>query len=266
MRSQMNSSSCMTWAPRLLVTGIVALLAGCSTMKQGKLLAPTWFGMEQIGPRVYVMKEVPQNKRQELLDSYHKARSLVSAIYGSTITDAAIYGCFDRECIRTFGGHGDGYAAGKVTPGILLWTKVFGPGEVAHEWSHIELYARTGRSGMRTIPMWFHEGLATVVGDIPRHSEAVYQEAVSSGFPIPPLSELRTEVQWGEAFKKYPNAKGLNVVYSTAGHEVRAWLQRVGQQGLLTLIEAVKSGEDFNIAFQRIEMQAVFFDKKRRTL
>lgn len=263
MRSPRNSSSRMTWARRLLVAGIVALLAGCSTMKQGKLLAPTWFGMERIEPRVYVMTEVPQDKHKELLDSYHEASSRVDAIYGGAVTDPTVYGCADRECIQAFGGHGDGYAASKVTPSILLWTKVFGPGEIAHEWSHLELYARIGRSGMRTIPMWFHEGLATVVGEIPRHSEAVYQEAVSSGFPIPPLSELRTEAQWGAAFRKYPNPKGLNVVYATVGHEVRSWLQRVRQQGLLTLIEAVKSGEDFNIAFQRIEKQAVVFDEKK---
>jgi hypothetical protein len=100
--------------------------------------------------------------------------------------------------------------------------------------------------------VWFHEGLATVVGNIPRHSEAVYQEAISSGFPIPPLEELKTVEQWKEAFAKYPNPKGLNVVYSRSGHEVRRWIRRVGQQGLFELIEALNSGEHFDVAYHRI--------------
>lgn len=239
----------------MLVVGVVMFLTACSTLRQMRLLEPTWHGMERIGTHVYVDKAVPQEKRQELLDAYDKARKRISEFYGGMVVDVVVYGCAGRECIRTFGGHGDGYAAGKVTPGILLWTKVFGAGEVAHEWSHLELGARIGRSGMRTIPMWFHEGLATVVGEIPRHSEAVYQEAVSSGFPIPPLDQLRTEAQWGDAFAKYPNPKGLNVVYATAGHEVRGWLARVGRQGLFDLIDAVRVGEPFGVVYHRIAGQ-----------
>ena len=73
---------------------------------------------------------------------------------------------------------------------------------------------------------------------------------MASGFPIPPMSDLRTIDQRGAAFKKYPNPKGLNVVYSTAGHEVRAWLGRVGQQDLLTLIKAIKSDEQFSAVYR----------------
>jgi hypothetical protein len=236
----------------LRVVGVALLLTGCATLKQAKLLEPTWFGMEKIASHVYVANDVPPEKRQELLESYEEGKRRIGAFYGSLLIDATIYGCATRECIESFGGHGDGFAAGKMQSGILLWTKTFGSGEVAHEWSHLELAARVGPEGMRTVPMWFHEGLATVVGDIPRHSEAVYREAVSDGFPIPPLSELRTGTQWGEAFRKYPNAKRLNVVYATAGHEVRAWLQRCGREGLFALIERLKSGERFSTAFDAI--------------
>jgi hypothetical protein len=232
-------------------------LSACGTWKQSRLLEPTRHGMEQIGPRVYAAKGVPEGKRRELLDAYDKARARMKVFYGGTVTDAVVLGCADRDCIRAFGGHGDGFAAFEVTPAVLVWTKVFGAGEIAHEWSHLELHARIGSSGARrTIPNWFHEGLATVVGDIPRHSEAVYQEALASRFPIPPLSELRTGKQWGTAFAKYPNPRGLNVAYATAGHEVRAWLRRVGRQGLFDLIDAVKSGEGFDAAYVRIDERA----------
>ena len=232
---------------------IVVLVSGCDTLRQMRLLEPTRYDMEQISSRVYVSKEIPEGGRRKLLGAYTEGKARVSAFYGGLVTDAIVVGCAEKDCIRSFGGHGDGTAVSKVTPAVLLWTKVFGAGEVAHEWSHLELLIRIGPSGARrTIPNWFHEGLATVVGDIPRHSEAVYQEAVASGFPIPPLCELQTGSQWAEAFEKYPNPKGLNIVYATAGHEVRGWLHRVGRPGLFEFIESVKAGETFDVAYYRI--------------
>jgi hypothetical protein len=225
-------------------------MSGCSSLKQARLLEPERYGMEKIGARVYVDKAVPEEKRQALLDGYAEASSRVRAVYGGTLTDPMVFGCTDRDCIKRFGGRGDGFAAYKVSPSILLSLKVYGPGELAHEWSHIELAARIG--DIQTIPMWFHEGLATVVGAIPRHSEAIYQEAVAGGFSIPPLDDLGTIKQWDESFKKYPNPKGLNVVYATAGHEVGIWLDSVGQKGLIEFIEAMKSGGKFDEVYPRI--------------
>jgi hypothetical protein len=235
---------------RLLAIGLAVLAAGCNTMRQARLAESTAYGMEQIAPRVYVKKDLADEPRLQLLDAYEKARQRVSEFYGGLATDPTVYGCESPECIHSFGGWGDGIAI--VLPekrAILLWPLVFGPGEVAHEWSHLELLARLAGGAGRTVPAWFHEGLATVVGEIPRHSEAVYQRAVSSGYPIPPLSDLRTGAQWGAAFKKYPNPQGLNVVYATAGHEVRTWLERVGEQGLFTLIARIKSGEPFDAVY-----------------
>lgn len=243
------------WRIALLVFSVAALLSACSTLKQAKLLQPTWFGLEPLGSRVYVAHDVPENKRQELLASYEEGKRRIATFYDGLRTDPFIYGCGDSACIQAFGGEGDGFAAGKLRPGILLWTKVFGAGEIAHEWSHLELVARVGRRQMRTVPMWFNEGLATAAGDISRHAEPVYQKAVARGYPIPPLSELQTREQWRDAFMKYPNPEGLNIVYATAGHEVRAWLQRVGRQGMYSLIEAIKAGENFDTAFSRINSQ-----------
>ncbi len=234
---------------------VVLALAGCVTMKQSKLLAPSWFGMEQIGPRVWVAKDVPSSERRALLEAYDAARPFVAAMFGSIVTAPTVYGCAVRECIETFGGTGDGTAAREVTPAILLWTRSFIPSALAHEWSHLELLTRLGDSA-RGVPMWFHEGLGDATGgDMPRHSEALYQEAVASGVPIPTLDELRLLKQWGPAHQKYANPK-VNLPYTTAAHEVRRWLQRVGRAGLLELIEARKSGEPFDTAYRRIEERA----------
>jgi hypothetical protein len=222
----------------------LALLGGCTTLKQkqARLLDATAFGMEQIAPRVYVSKEVSDDQRKQLLGSILKARDRVTTFYGGLDSDPTFYGCATLACIEFFGGTGDGYAV-KMT-GILLWPKSFIPDAIAHEWSHVELFARLGNAGMKQIPGWFNEGLAVVVSELPRHSEAVYQEAVSSGYATPTMRDLQKR-DWIPLFKQYENPKGLNIIYSTVGHEVRVWHQRVGQTGLLNLIAALQSGNKF---------------------
>jgi hypothetical protein len=228
----------------LFAFSVLALLGGCSTqrMKQARLLDAASYGMEQITPRVYVSKEITENQRKQLLNAIEKARYRVTTFYGSLVSDPTFYGCATQECIEFFGGMGDGYAV-RMT-GILLWPKSFIPEAIAHEWSHVELCARLCEKGLK-IPGWFNEGLGVVVSELPQHSEAVYQEAVSSGYVIPSMSDLHNR-NWIPLFKQYENPKGLNIIYSTVGHEVRMWHQRVGQSGLLNLIEDLKAGKKFS--------------------
>jgi hypothetical protein len=245
MRYQMKLYVRLTSTAWLCTISLLVLLGGCTTLKQkqARLLDATSFGMEQIAPRVYVSKEVSDDQRKQLLSSIEKARHRVTTFYGGLVSDPTIYGCATQDCIEFFGGMGDGYAV-QMT-GILLWPKSFIPEPIAHEWSHVELFARLGDAGMKRIPGWFNEGLAVVVSELPQHSEAMYQEAVSSGYAIPSMSDLHRR-EWGPLFKQYENPKGINIIYSTVGHEVRMWYQRVGQAGLLRLIEALKAGKKFS--------------------
>ena len=244
MLHYMNHSLRLTKLAWFYAFGVLAILSGCNTLEQKQARlgeAATSFGMEQIAPRIYVSKEITEEQRKQLLNAVEQARHRVTAFYGSLVSNPNFYGCANRECIEFFGGKGDGYAV-KAT-GILLWPKSFIPEAIAHEWSHSELFLRlNGIKGTR-LPGWFNEGLAVVVSELPHHSEAVYQEAISSGYRIPSMRDLAAR-DWN--FKKFENSKGLNIFYATAGHEVRMWYQRVGQSGLLNLIEAMKSGKKFN--------------------
>jgi len=113
--------------------------------------------------------------------------------------------------------------------------------------------------------MWFHEGLAVVVSKLPNHSDEKLREAEKLGLPIPQrIGELGDFQAWSNALNEYQNSKGINVIYSAAGHEVREWLKRVGQQGLLELIEGVNSGEKFTAAYDRIAERTVADAQKQR--
>lgn len=65
---------------------------------------------------------------------------------------------------------------------------------------------------------------------------------------------------WFAAVKKYADKEkahrdpdGFSIVYSMAGHEVRMWLQHVGQNGLLDLIARVGAGEGVQATYDAIE-------------
>ena len=251
----MNHALHAPTAAQLLVLGLVAFLSGCGTLKEAKLHAPTWFGLEQVAPSVYVSREVTDQQRAQLLASIQQARNQVIEVYGTVISSPEVYACANRDCYESFNGYGDGRA---VADGFLLLPKSFTPGAISHEWSHVELYTRVGRSGYRKIPMWFHEGLAVAVSKLPNHSDDTLRKAEASGFAIPRDIKAFGELKvWSSALKEYQNADGLNVMYAAAGREVRNWLKRVGSRGLLELIEAVNSGEDFVVAYDRIPQTAV---------
>jgi hypothetical protein len=237
-------------AVRLLAISLMAFLWGCATLNETKLHAPTWFGLERMAPNVYVSREVTDQQRGQLLASIRQARKQVTEAFGSIVSDPEIYACADRGCYASFNGYGDGRV---VAGGVLLLPKSFIPEAIAHEWSHVELHARVGRSGYRRIPMWFHEGLAVAVSRLPAHSDDTLRRAQARGYAVPQdvraLGDLKV---WSDALRQYQNGEGLNVVYAAAGREVRGWLECVGSRGLPDLIEALNSGEQFVVAYDRI--------------
>jgi len=110
---------------------------------------------------------------------------------------------------------------------------------------------------MNSIPTWFDEGLAVVVSEEPAHSEKVWEQIVSEKITTPKFEDLVSLRGWIKAAKEYGDVDYSNgipgkicVVYATAGHEVRIWHQNAGSDGILRLIEKLKSGEDFDKAFR----------------
>lgn len=224
------------------------LASGCGILKESKLLSPTENGLVEIAPRVYVSAEKSDELQKKLLVSLASAKGQIIEIYGSVISNPNVYAFYDREHFESFNGFGDGRAVFSFgNSGIMLIPKSIIPEAIAHEWSHNELLARVGRSGLRTIPVWFNEGLAVITSKLPRHSEEVWAELKQDGVDLPKIGELETIDQWIAANRKtYENQKGRNVVYTAAGHEVRAWFKQVGQAGLLELLDVVKAGGNFN--------------------
>jgi hypothetical protein len=235
----------------IAIAGLV-LVATSNRAKAIKLLAPTGFGMADLGGNVYVDRAMSADQREDMLRMVKEARQTIERVYGGVASDPVIVCCATDERFRAFGGGGQrGISYGRYA--LLLAPRGLTLPILAHEWSHVELYRRLGLWSWRRVPQWFNEGLAVAVSDEPSHSEAVYQQARREDLPIPALSGLVSDRQWNAAAHSYGNPRmnphHLHVVYATAGHEVRPWLQAVKTSGLLEFIKRMRSGAAFDDAY-----------------
>lgn len=247
----------------ILILALIAIMCGCTDINRAKtyLLPPTSLGLEEVAPKVFVNKEMSPIQREEFSRTVTEARKKVAVFFGDVVSGPQILACSTEDCfVGLGGGKQRGLHLGKSK--ILISPRGLTIPILTHEWSHAELSTRmdarmNGVFGIHSIPTWFDEGLAVVVSEEPAHSEKVWEQIVAAKMTTPKLEDLVSLKEWNKAAKKFGDVDysigipgKICVVYATAGHEVRQWHQRVGRDGLLKLIEKVKSGEDFESSFK----------------
>jgi hypothetical protein len=114
---------------------------------------------------------------------------------------------------------------------------------LAHELAHAEFFQRLGYRNRNQVPNWFDEGLAVQVDD--RVSLEQWRWSTDDGRTAPELSQI--------GIIRHDDWLG----YATAKHEVNRWLNIVGQEGLLSLIDEIRAGEDFHQVYRAIEEEAL---------
>jgi hypothetical protein len=241
---------------RWLIAAAAVGVSGCGTLDSARMLAPGWFGMQQAAPGLYVEPAMDAGQRQELQRQIELGRARVAQFFGGVTTTPYFVACVTMPCSERFGSHGERATAFGDEAIRLTHAGLTAP-LVAHEWTHAEVYRRAGGwQRVERIPRWFDEGLAVVIADEPRHSEDNWREIQRRGYLTPALTELLSRSDWIAAVRKYGETKvddpdNLRLVYSTAGHEVRAWLACAGAPGVRDLLAAIESGEDFAVAYAR---------------
>ncbi len=127
---------------------------------------------------------------------------------------------------------------------------------IAHKWSHAELYKRVGGFfNWRKIPRWFDEGLAVLVSHESRNDKRAWKKIIDNNISYPSPYELTTLKQWNQATHKYNKSIKMNdivVTYTTAGQEVENRYKKAGEKGLKKLIDEVKNGTSFEVAYRKI--------------
>ena len=242
------------WA---VAAGVALLLGACGSLQSARMLAPGLYGMAQVDAKLYVEPAMSAAQRQALQRQIEIGRAQVARFYGGITTAPYFVACISAACAAHFGSLG-ARAAAFGDSAIRLAPDGLTAPLVAHEWSHAELYGRVGGwLAARRLPRWFDEGLAVVVADEARHTEDNWREIQRRGLATPALTELESFSDWTRAVRSYGETQiddpdNLRLVYSTAGHELRQWLRRAGAGGVQSLLTAVREGEAFDTAYQRI--------------
>ena len=206
------------------------------------LLCPDCFGFERIGPNIYVEESMAQDRRQALIQSVETARRRIADFYGTRLSDPRILGCGSEACYWRVGGvSAKGAAWGSI--GVRLSPRGLSPTVVSHEMAHIELHHRLGLLRLSTgaIPSWFDEGLAALISDDRRYLNAAGEGdrcviESSDGLPA--------------GFREWRKRAGQDGnLYAKAACQVWRWFDSAGAAGVMKLIDDVRDGVPFSIAY-----------------
>lgn len=207
-----------------------------------------WSDMQQAAPRVYVDSGMSPDQRDRFLMVLDEAEARVVGLYGDYTAEPTIIAGHTMHVMEAFGGNSYNRAGRTLSSGISTFI-ILGPQGIrdvdilAHELAHAEFFKRIGYRKRDQVTNWFDEGLAVQVDD--RVSLEQWRLRTDNGSTAPELSQM--------GVIRHDDWLG----YATAKHEVRRWLDVVGQRGLLALIESVRAGEDFHQVYGAIEEAAV---------
>jgi len=110
-------------------------------------------------------------------------------------------------------------------------------------------------------------GWPFAISEAPENSESHWQYLIAANVPRPTREELhsiKSLSQWVDAVRRYGETKNIErkargepevrPLYTAAGHELRPWLAKAGNSGLLAFIAQLNDGKDFESAYQTADI------------
>ena len=125
---------------------------------------------------------------------------------------------------------------------------------IAHEITHAELYCRimNGRPFQFVIPVpiWFNEGLASINDYSAKMSEETWKQKTDNGTKVRDITKFTKADFSGKSVNdEMANAFIVQENYLMCKHEVKAWLDDNGINALLSLIDGIRDGMDFEALY-----------------
>ena len=210
---------------------------------------------------LYISDEATASQRDSLLHSIARSRQRIRAFWGRQVGDSSIIFCHDKSTYSKFALMDEGAGCSLGTPTgswIVLNPDGLNVDVISHEMCHDELFTRLGWFKTKnSVPQWFDEGLALMVDyrftnpDTTRRHHDYLDEwmmMTHHGSDGMELTDIRTVKGFFGGDRHY-----VNKAYLTSGLEVSRWLSVVGTSGLHDLLRAVRQGESFDTAYQRLE-------------
>lgn len=247
----------------LLLTLVIALsISACTAASNARLwIPPVVSGMERVSPELVLEAPITRVDAEQAEALQKEAKRLLAVVWTERQSSPELWICQTEVCYQRLGG---GSPVGKSFgySRTLMSQRGQTAGILAHEWWHAEFWHRIGLSKVSSVPRWFDEGVAVWISQEPRHSETMYQRVLTQGIAPPKLESLVSFDDWDAAVGRYgdhlktPDLNAINVIYPTAGHEVRRWIEIVGVDGLRRLVKDLAAGADFSSSYTAIEREA----------
>lgn len=209
-------------------------------------------GFTKIGENIFVQPDMSDIDKISLLKKIEISKQRVKDLFGSLDTKYTIIAGTDSNKLKKFGVP-KSKKSGIIyrSPlGTFIIIAVDGLNEdvIAHELVHAELGNQVGWYRILKAPIWFDDGLATQVDYRPQYSEEVWKEKTADGKNIPDLKSLETRKQF-----YVDDLEMRRLHYTIAKHEIKRWLDKVGMDGLNSIINALKNGKDFYKLYGELE-------------
>jgi hypothetical protein len=209
--------------------------------------------MKKISSHLYVEKTISKENEKKIQKAIPQAKVYVSDMYGDVTTQPIIYACQSQNCKNDFGLEGKIIAV-RLLGHLILTDKALNREVISHEWSHEELYEQIGGfwHWYKEMPLWFDEGLASLtMKEYSRYDKRAWQRIIDEKMLYPKQDELITLSQWNKACSTYLINDNIVVPYATARHIVSKWYKKVGQKGLVELLNGVKNGKKFEELYEK---------------
>ena len=204
---------------------------------------------------VFIEPAVAKNLWPGIVTGIQTALEMDRKVYGTLqATHPDVLVCQSGTCADYFAGprrrnvtlYPNTYAGQYVAPRMTVvltsptWTQ--NPYVLAHEFSHVEVAARTGG---KHVPAWFDEGLATYIA-----GEPICTNVTGKG--IDDLRKLDLETDW----VAYTGPEDVFFkTYCQARAEVAAWIGKRGNAGVVQLLDAVRQGQSFTGQYGAMQTQ-----------
>ena len=209
--------------------------------------------MEKIAPNIYVSKEISNSDKEHFLTLISKSISRVENLWGSVKANPVFVICSTHEDYTNFGMYKvDGLTV--IYPFetfVIISPDGINENVISHEICHAEMYERIGFFDDDEIPLWFHEGLASLVShNQPKSFDGIikiWNKRSKNGRVNIDLNEIASY----DGF--YGSPAILDMPYWRSSLEVSRWYEITGKEGLLELVTSIKSNKDFESSYAMIE-------------
>jgi hypothetical protein len=229
----------------LILTGIV--LGGVLLIERplAAAVCPKCFGLEQVGEKLFVDKDMPQAMQTKVSQVLVEASERVEHFYGSLKHPPRIIVCSTPACYARVGGEGQAVVVGSYA--LVIAPEGVRLAPIAQQLAYMELLGRIGmvRAFAGAVPVWFHQGVAALASDDRSYSTQARPHMDQC------LLDPGEDLPVGRYAWNREAAEGEQVLYARAACKVDRWMLKNGGSGAIsTLLAQIDQGKSFDDLFR----------------